>query len=194
MARRPQRTVSFLTQDELRRLLDAARVHGLRSYCMVLLGYRHGLRASEVCRLRLDDLDVAGGHILCRRAKGSLTNWQSMAADEKGAAGAWIALRGPNGTPWLFPGRPEDKPISRQHFHGTMQALGRLAGLPRAKCHPHALKHSIGTHLANAGVPVQVIQQRLGHRSINNTMVYLTIASQYVDRAVASAIEAGAVL
>lgn len=56
------------------------------------------------------------------------------------------------------------------------------------------LKHTIGTLLANSGVPVQVIQQRLGHRNIENTMVYLSIASEYVDRTVASAIEAGTVV
>jgi site-specific recombinase XerD len=56
------------------------------------------------------------------------------------------------------------------------------------------LKHSVATHLANAGMPVQVIQQRLGHRNIQNTMKYLQVSSAFVDRAFESAIANGAVV
>lgn len=186
--------IDFLTREELRVLLDAARTKSPRDYCMILLAYRHGLRASEICGLKTEDIDRQGGHILCRRGKGSITNWQQMGAEEISAVSQWVDRRGQLDTPWLFPGRPPAKPVSRQHFHGIIRAVGRRAHVSPAKCHPHALKHSIGTHLANAGVPVQVIQQRLGHRSISNTMIYLSIASQYVDNAVATAIEAGAVI
>lgn len=56
--------INFLTHDELRRLLAAAKGRSVRDYCMILLAYRHGLRASEVCQLRLRDVDIPGGHIL----------------------------------------------------------------------------------------------------------------------------------
>jgi site-specific recombinase XerD len=56
------------------------------------------------------------------------------------------------------------------------------------------LKHSLGTHLANAGVPPQVIQNRLGHRNIQNTMVYMTISSGFVDKMVSAAMANGNVV
>jgi type 1 fimbriae regulatory protein FimB len=160
---------------------------------MVLLTYRHGLRATETCRLRTDDLDLDGHHILCRRGKGSVTNWQRLATDEEDALHHWLRERQSEGSPNIFPNR-SGAPLSRQHFFRIFRRLAAAAGLPPGKRHPHVLKHSLGTHLANAGVPVQVIQQRLGHRNVQNTMVYLAIASEYVDRTVASAIESGAVV
>jgi len=160
---------------------------------MILLAYRHGLRASEVCGLKSSDIDLSGRHILCRRGKGSVTNWQHLPEDELVALQSW--LNGDRGTEHLyaFPnGRGGH--LSRQHFFRLFRKIASAAGITPDKRHPHVLKHALGTHLANAGVPLQVIQQRLGHRSINSTMVYLAIASEYVDRTVARAIEAGTVV
>lgn len=190
---RDSRSIQFFTRDEMQRVLAVAKERGTRDFAMVLLAYRHGLRPTEVCRVRLDDLDLDGGHILCRRQKRSITNWQRLADDERDAIHRWLAKRRSTGSSCLFPNR-QGRPISRQQFFRIFRQLARLAGLPPNKRHPHILKHAIATHLAGCGVPVQVIQQRLGHRNIENTMVYLSIASEYVDRTVASAIEAGAVV
>ena len=84
--------------------------------------------------------------------------------------------------------------VSRSQFFRIVQEIGKASGLPPEKCHPHILKHSVGTHLANAGMPVQVIQQRLGHRNIQNTMKYLQVSSPFVDRAFDSALANGAVV
>ena len=46
------------------------------------LAYRHGLRASEICGVRLDHVDLKAGNIRCERGKGSVSNWQSLARDE----------------------------------------------------------------------------------------------------------------
>ena len=84
--------------------------------------------------------------------------------------------------------------MSRTQFFRVFRELARSAGIADEKCHPHILKHSLGTHLANSGVPVQVVQQRLGHRNIQNTLVYLQISSGYVDRAFEAAVANGAVV
>jgi integrase/recombinase XerD len=65
------------------------------------------------------------------------------------------------------------------------------AGVPPERAHPHALKHSIAVHMVEADIPVQLIQRRLGHRSIENTMVYLSIADSHVDRVVRNARQDG---
>ena len=84
--------------------------------------------------------------------------------------------------------------MSRSQFFRLFKNHAHAVGIPEEKQHPHVLKHSLGTHLANAGMPVQVIQARLGHRNIQNTMVYLQISSGYVDKAFESALANGAVV
>jgi len=60
--------------------------------------------------------------------------------------------------------------------------------------HPHILKHSLGSHMANAGMPVQVIQHRLGHRNISSTMVYVQMSNIYVDRAFQAVLDSGGIV
>jgi len=140
-----------------------------------------------------ESVDLAAGRIVCRRLKGSVTNWQRLAVDEVSALREWLKARPETGSRALFVD-DDGNEFSRFQLYRMFRRHALAAGIPVEKCHPHVLKHSLGTHLANAGVPVQVIQQRLGHRCISNTMVYLQIASAYVDRAVAEAIDAGAVV
>ena len=85
--------LSFLTASELRQLLDATNDRNARDYCMVLIAYRHGLRASEVCGLRAEAVDLPGGRIVCHRLKGSVTNWQRLGTDEVMAVKAWLDVR-----------------------------------------------------------------------------------------------------
>src|ERR1019366_3715210 len=65
-------SMMFLTTDETLMVLKAARERATRDWTMVLLAYRHGLRASEVCGLKLADIDLKTGSISIRRLKGSM--------------------------------------------------------------------------------------------------------------------------
>lgn len=188
-----QSTLRFLTQSELKALLDKAKKQGLRDYAMILVAYRHGLRASETCNIMMENLDLDAGNIRCERGKGSISNWQSLADDEVKALRAWLRKRPKSDSRYLFLSR-KGSPVSRSQFFRLFRDLARSVGLSEEKCHPHVLKHSLGTHLANAGVAPQVIQQRLGHRNIQNTMVYLTISNGYVDRAFGAALANGTVV
>ena len=188
-----QSTLRFLTQGELKALLDKAKKHDLRDYAMILLAYRHGLRASEVCNITLENIDLDAGNIRCERGKGSISNWQSLADDEVKTLRAWLRKRPKSDSKFVFLSR-EGSPVSRSQFFRSFKAIAHSIGLSDEKCHPHILKHSLGTHLANAGVAPQVIQQRLGHRNIQNTMVYLTISNGFVDRAFGAALANGAVV
>jgi len=192
-SRRSAAALSFLTATELRALLDKSKDQNARDYCMLLVAYRHGLRASEICGLDVDDIDIDDSHIVCNRLKGSISNWQKLGRDEVSAIHAWLKSRPESASEAVFVD-DEGKRLSRFQLYRVFRRHAKAAGIPEAKCHPHVLKHSLGTHLANAGVPVQVIQQRLGHRCISSTMQYLAIASEFVDRTVAAAIDAGAVV
>lgn len=186
-------TLTFLTQTELKALLNKAKQADLRDFAMILLAYRHGLRASEVCNITVENLDLEAGNIRCARGKGSISNWQVLADDEVKTLRAWLRKRPSGDSKFVFLSRL-GSPVSRSQFFRSFQAIAQAVGLSAEKCHPHILKHSLGTHLANAGVAPQVIQQRLGHRNIQNTMVYLTISNGYVDRAFGAALANGTVV
>src|ERR1700675_2409068 len=78
----------YLTRQEVTSLLRAAKKsprHGARNHAMILIAYRHGLRASELVNLRVSDLDLPAGTIYCRRAKGSRSSLHPMKTDEVAA-------------------------------------------------------------------------------------------------------------
>jgi len=71
-------TMSFLSPEELLSVLKTARSRSVRDWCMILLEYRHGLRASEICGLQLPDIDQKSGSITAERLKGSLKTVQPI--------------------------------------------------------------------------------------------------------------------
>jgi integrase len=75
---------THLTPEELIRVLRIARAQRIRDWCMILVAYRHGLRTSEVCDLKL--ADIKGGSLSVKRAKGSLKNGAAIGATPERAA------------------------------------------------------------------------------------------------------------
>jgi len=187
---RAHNRIKFFTRPELERILAAAKDMSTRDHAMILIGYRHGMRVSEICRLELRHIDLDSLHILVERLKNSVTTWQKMHEDEVTALRAWMAVRPNQESTYVFCSR-RGLPIDRSQFYRQLREIAGAAGIPPDRCRPHALKHSLGTHLAEAGVPVQVIQRRLGHRHIQNTMVYLSLADGHVDRMVKKAADQG---
>ena len=185
--------MKFLTKGELKALLDRAKMKSSRDYAMILLSYRHGMRASEVCNITMQNLDLEAGNIRCQRGKGSISNWQQLSADEIKAVKTWLRKRPKAESEFLFISN-RGTPMSRCQFFRLFKHHAQAVGIPEEKQHPHVLKHSLGTHLANAGMPAQTIMARLGHRNIQNTMIYLQVSSAYVDKAFESALANGAVV
>src|SRR5580700_9778953 len=143
----------ILTPQETLALLKAARKRSIRDWAMILLAYRHGLRASEVCGLKLADLDLKSGSISIRRLKGSLHTIQPLyqhrgqpLLDEAAAVGAWLRKRPADGSDYLFTSQKGGK-LSRIQFFRNFQKVAEETGLSPEKRHPHVLKHSLASHL-----------------------------------------------
>jgi integrase len=176
-AKRGQMT--FLTTDETLTVLKAAREHATRDWAMILLAYRHGLRASEVCGLKLTDIDLKAASISIRRLKGSMATVQPLyphrgqpLLDEMSALRAWLRERRSDGSDYLFTSQKGGK-LDRTQFFRVFQTIAETAALPVEKRHPHVLKHSLASHLVAGNVNLALIRQALGHRSINSTMQYV---------------------
>ncbi len=186
--------MTILTPQETLALLRAARKHSIRDWAMILLAYRHGLRASEVCGIKLADVDLKSGSISIRRLKGSLHTIQPLyqhrgqpLLDEAGAVRAWLRKRPADGSDFLFTSQKGGK-LGRTQFFRNFQTVAESAGLPIEKRHPHVLKHSLASHLIAGNVNLALVRQALGHRSINSTMQYVGTSDRQVAEATQAAL------
>jgi site-specific recombinase XerD len=172
-----ERTIHFLTQDELRRLFKIIR--SKRDKAIFLVAYRHGLRASEVGLLQRADVDVKQGRISIHRLKGSISGVYPMQPDVLKAIRSYLRTRGDE-SPYLFL-LNRHVPISRYTLHHRMQTYGEVAGLPLEKRKFHCLKHSIATHLLDAGADLAFVKEWLGHANIQNTTIYARLTTATLD-------------
>ena len=170
-------TIKFLTLDETKRLF--AVIKDRRDRALFLVAYRHGLRASEIGLLRTSDLDLKHLRLMVHRLKGSRSGEHLLQADEAKALRSHLRTR-KSESPVLFQSRRRD-PIHRRTLDWLMKRYGAAAKLPEDKRHFHCLKHSIATHLLEVGADLRFVQDWLGHRNIQNTLVYTYLTSTVRD-------------
>jgi integrase len=166
----------YLTEAEVDKLLKAASkgFYGHRDCTAILVCFRHGLRASELCGLTWDDVTdlehTNRATLNVRRLKGSVSGAHPLEPDEA------IALR------QLRKQRPDDVFVFTTErggaftpagFRKLLSRLGEAAGLGSLRIHPHMLRHSTGYALANReGVTTRDVAEVLGHANLNNTRRY----------------------
>lgn len=187
-----------LTEREILSVLKIAS-ESKRNLAMILLAFKHGLRASEVCGLKTTDIDLKNGIITIRRLKGSLKSSQDLLdvpgqplLSEKRVLRAWLEERETyrDRSDFLFLSQKGGK-LDRSAFFRMFQSVAEQAGLPADKRHPHCLKHSLGFFLVEQGVSLPSIQQTLGHKSLASTGVYLKVNDARANRDAASAFANG---
>src|SRR5215472_9835841 len=160
----------YLTEREIERLIEAAESnrHGHRDATMILITYRHGLRASEVCDLQWHQIELGAGRLHVRRAKKGTPSVHPIRGDE---IRALRKLRRENPTEAYVFLSERGGPISPMGLHHLMARLGKAAKMPFA-VHPHMLRHACGFKLANDGHDTRSLQHYLGHKNIQHTVRY----------------------
>jgi type 1 fimbriae regulatory protein FimB/type 1 fimbriae regulatory protein FimE len=165
----------YLTQREIERLMDGARKlgrYGHRDATMILVAYRHGLRASEVCDLQWQQIELSEGHLHVHRVKNGIPSVHPIRSDEMRAlrklrreypkdAYVFVSERG--------------GPIGPIGFHRLIRRVGEAANMP-FPIHPHMLRHACGFKLANDGHDTRALQHYLGHKNIQHTVRYTEMA------------------
>src|SRR5215472_894053 len=165
----------YLTQREVERLMDCARKYGRyghRDATMILVAYRHGLRASEVCDLQWQQIELSEGRLHVHRVKNGIASVHPIRGDEIRAlrklrrdyprdAYVFVSERG--------------GPIGPIGFHRLIQRIGKAAKMP-FPIHPHMLRHACGFKLANDGHDTRALQHYLGHKNIQHTVRYTELA------------------
>jgi integrase len=169
------RTREHLTEAEVERLMEAARKNrwGHRDATMVLVTYRHGLRASELTDLRWDQVDFRTGTLHVRRVKRGTPSTHPIPGDELRALRRLQREQQPR-SPFVFTSE-RGAPFSTAGFARMVERAGVEAKLG-FKAHAHMLRHACGFALANKGHDTRSLQAYLGHRNIQHTVRYTELS------------------
>src|SRR3974377_1312380 len=178
--RKPNHTYrvrEHLTEGETAKLLTALKRnrHGHRDWLIGLLIYRHGLRVSEACDLRWDDIDLPKRTIAVRRLKGSTDSVHYLERDE--LAGLKRLHRKQEAKSSYVFINERGQPFGRMGMGRMIERAGEAAKLP-FPVHVHMLRHSTGYALAGRGMDTRRLQHYLGHASITNTVRYTAMSPE----------------
>jgi len=179
----PKKTLhmpTILSQEEVARLIDAARPPFHRTLLMAL--YATGLRRAELARLKVSDVDSKRMVIHVRGGKGRKDRDVMLSPKLLEALREhWRGLqRKPSA--WLFPGNrwhTGDTPIDTKVVWNACKKAAQRAGLQK-DVHPHTLRHCFATHLLEAGADLRTIQILLGHRDLKETTIYLHLSQRHL--------------
>ncbi len=140
--------------------------------------FRHGLRVTELCSMKLSDVNVETKEFHVQRLKGCDSGSHELYNGEAPAIKAWLVERAKMNPPvevdTLFISERR-KPLSRCTVWLMIGQVAAAAGLEHLEIHPHMLRHSCGYALVNKGTDIRVIQGCLGHRSISSTVRYTAL-------------------
>jgi type 1 fimbriae regulatory protein FimB/type 1 fimbriae regulatory protein FimE len=175
--RRPNRdlrTREHLTPKEVERLIEATNGNrwAHRDATMILLAYRHGLRASELLDLRWEQVDLDHAVLHVRRVKAGTPSTHPLTGREMRALRR--LHREASGSPFVFVSE-RGAPFSTAGFARMLERAAEVARLG-IKVHPHMLRHACGFALANAGHDTRALQAYLGHKNIQHTVRYTELA------------------
>ena len=176
-ARSESRLPAVLSREEVRAVLGC--VHTAHNRAFLATVYACGLRLQEALFLEVSDVDSARMMIHVHRGKGAKDRFVPLPrATLEGLRIHWRAHRNPR---LLFPAYGRDSrsaagastPMAKSSVQGAFRRAKLEAGIRKREVSVHTLRHSYATHLLEAGVNLRVIQNHLGHTSLETTMVYL---------------------
>ena len=178
--RRPNdayRKREHLTEAEVAKLQAAAKKNrwGDRDAAMILVAYRHGLRASELVDLLWNQIDFDAGNLHVRRIKKGTPSTQPIRGDELRALRKLQREQEPKSA-FVFVSE-RGSPFTTAGFARLVERAGQAAGLG-LKAHPHMLRHACGFALANKGHDTRSLQAYLGHKNIQHTVRYTELSPE----------------
>ncbi len=180
-SRIPREKYTYLTRREVERFF--AQITNQRDRALFGAMYYFGLRASEAGLLLREYVNFRTRRIYIPRLKGGVPGEKVMTADCRRLLLSYLQSRR-DALPYLFPSR-NARPISRKRIDALFRHYAQHAELPSHKRHSHCLRHSIATHLIDAGQSLEYVQDHLGHRSIQSTGVYAKISDAKRERVAA---------
>lgn len=176
--RMPHKLPVVLSRDEVSRLLAA--VGNLKHQTALSVAYGAGLRASEVCALKVSDVDSQRMALRIEQGKGSKDRYAMLSPVLLEQLRHWWRVANAQGKMraggWLFPGQNPIDPLSARQLNRAIHAAADEAHLDK-RVSMHTLRHSFATHLLEQKVDIRVIQVLLGHRKLDTTARYVQVAT-----------------
>ena len=188
---RQDSSYNVLTDEELSRMLAAARASNYRDYVMLAVMAGCGLREAEVVGIKIGDFrDVGGGQTFLRvLGKGHKVRNVPLSPDLWRLIQRYVLLTQrsftshPDSRKPLFNSRVgKNKPLTTRSVQNIVKKYVRAAGITKA-ISPHSIRHTVGTNMAVNEAPLLVIQQFLGHSDPKTTMRYIRRAEELATRA-----------
>lgn len=174
LAKTPQRDLDLITPDELSRLLAAPKggaAHGLRDKAMLELFFSTGLRVSELCALKVDDVDLKSDEFSVR-GKGGKVRVVFVSDSAKAALKNYLDKRGDIDSDSLFN-------LTSRSVERVVKKYAVGAGITR-KVTPHVIRHSFATDLLGNGADLRAVQALLGHSNITTTQIYTHVTDKHL--------------
>jgi type 1 fimbriae regulatory protein FimE len=172
------RSREHLTESEIDDLIAIAGKgrNPERDRLLVMMAFRHALRVSELVSMKWDQIDLKAHTVFVKRVKGSVSGIHGLDGDELRLLRA-LRRDNPHGA---FVFMSERKaPMSVDGAQKLIERLGVAAEMP-FQIHAHMLRHSTGYALAGRGVDTRTIQTLMGHKNIQNTVIYTLVADKRV--------------
>ena len=164
--------------------VDLSRPRGVRDRALLELLYATGMRASECLALRLDDLNLTAGYIVCT-GKGNKQRLVPVGTEALARARVYLrdvrplyALHRDVGRLFL---NPRGGALSRQSLWTIVRGAAITAGI-RKRVSPHVLRHSFASHLLEGGADLRSVQVMLGHADIATTQIYTHLPTSALRR------------
>ncbi len=162
---------AVFSQVELRKLFKAPQ--RLKQRVLLCLIYSAGLRVSEVCKLKISDIDFDRRQIHVRESKNNKSRY--VVLSDLIAKGLRQYIKGAKPKVYLFNGRSKGSPLGHSAVQQSFRLAMNKSGIQKEAC-VHTLRHTFATHLLEQGVDIVTIKEQLGHAHIQTTMMYLHVA------------------
>jgi site-specific recombinase XerD len=175
----PHRKPDILSKEEVASLLRVATTASPVPAIIAMAAYGSGLRISEACRLKAEDIDSSRMLMHVRLGKGQKDRFVLLSKRLLEVLRSyWARARPPE--PWLFPGRVPGQHVSPSAVRMALGTAAAQAGI-RKRVTPHLLRHSFATHLLEDGVDSRIIQELLGHASLRTTGRYTHVSTKLLS-------------
>ena len=174
----PAKLPEILSREEVARLIEETT--NLKHRTILMTTYAAGLRLSELCHLRVADIDSDRMTIRVEQGKGAKDRYAMLSPVVLQRLRAWWRIGHAQGKilpgGWLFPGLDPMDPLTARQLNRAVHDAAAGAGITK-RVTTHTLRHSFATHLLERKVDIRVIQVLLGHKKLETTSIYAHVAT-----------------
>lgn len=184
-----KRISAIKTEKSPRKSMKRIELEYLRNACssprdkaLVDFLYSTGVRVSEFCNARIDNIDWEKKAVLIEHGKGDVTRWTYFNPECEVSLRAYLETRHDD-SPFIFaPARGQStEAIAPRTVQSAIDRIAMKSGKRfSVKISPHIFRHTIATVLLHNGMPVEQVQRFLGHANINTTMIYAEVRDEDV--------------